>query len=127
MKKNILSIILCFMFILSAVGLVSCSDGKSEDDNYKFIELTLDNYEYYLTISSQLVNSVNISGGRIRLYYYTVYISGAINGIYEDCVLYLKNGSEIKLNASGNANTSRTINNGEDSFNVVKVEGKIRI
>ncbi|MBO4623810.1 MAG: hypothetical protein J5691_08055 [Bacilli bacterium] len=123
-----------FVFLLCMIGcLFGCStlsinnnvNNSQVDDieESKDIVLTLDNYEYYLTIRTQFRSS-EVRGGW-RASFYDVYISGAIFGLYKDCVLTLENGTIIKLDAAGCAQTTKTIINDKDDFVVVDVEGII--
>ena len=63
--------------------------------------------------------------GGLRASFYDVYISGAIPGLYKNCVLTLESEMIIKLDAAGCAQTSKTIINDKDDFVVVSVEGII--
>lgn len=123
MKK---SFIIVFLFCLLCCCSCNKKNNQKEDQTIE-IPLTLENYEYYLTITSIYNNTVTAQQGNYRCSTYDVFIDGAVDGLYVDCVLYLENGKNIKLNAAGYAQTAKSISNGEDSFKVVKVEGKIII
>lgn len=129
MKKRFLFGVYLSLFVaVCTIGFCGCNsgnNGENDSENTNEIELTLDNYKYYLTITSYLKDSGSYGGGTYRYASYDVYISGAINGIYQGCVLYFKNEKKLTLDAGGNAQTERSVVNGEDSFTVEKVEGKI--
>lgn len=95
MKKRFLFGVYLSLFVaFYTIGFCGCNSGNNGEDNSENtneIELTLDNYKYYLTITSYLKDSGSYGGGTYRYASYDVYISGAINGIYQGCVLYFKN------------------------------------
>ena len=100
--KKILASLLAVMFILSCFSLVACNNENTDNSEIEdsFIELTIDNYNYYLSISKVLTES------RFSFNIYQVTITGAISGIYYGCIIYYKegeNGSEqkVNLNAAG--------------------------
>lgn len=136
-KNNIL-IAGCYLIVLSFVFLFGCSTpqntnnntGSQETDSQEdFVELTLSNYNYYLTIDRTQTDSGSVSYGSYRWATYKVTIYGAVSGIYKNCSLsYKKTGSdtetEIKLNASGYGSFSITLVNYEE-FQFTKASGKI--
>ncbi len=113
------------IFCFSACNNTSSKSTNNNTNNLTEIALTLDNYSYYLTITSQRTGGGSAAGGTLHYSSYDVYINGAISGIYNNCSLTLKSGKVIKLNASGSAQTTKNIVNGEDNFIVVSVEGTI--
>ena len=124
--KNFSLILLTFLvFSFTACNNNTTNNNLNNKTNNKEIALTLENYSYYLTITSQLTKNGIFAGGSYRYANYNVYISGAISGIYNNCSLTLKSGKIIKLNASGSAQTTKSIVNGEDNFIVESVEGTI--
>lgn len=132
MKNVCLSIVFILLLSSSFFGCGSCSleninntpTDNSVEEN-KDIKLTLENYDYYLSIRFVYKDSAIRNGGGWRCYFYDVYISGSIPGLYKDCSLTLENGYVINLDASGGAQTSKTIINDKDSFVVVEVSGTI--
>ena len=125
MKKRIFTgLIVCFIAILSIFGFTAC-DKNSTEKTENSIELTMENYSYLLSITTQLTDSGSIAGGSYRYASYEVYINGAVSGLYVNCALTLESGKKILLNASGFAQTTKSVVNGKDSFKIVEVEGKI--
>lgn len=119
------------------IGLTGCwgnqnSGDDNKEDNSHIIELSLSNYEYYLSIDKVKTESGSAMQGSYRYAAYKVTVSGAVSGLFEDCRLYYKIGDgaerEVKLNAAGFAtfNYSWSSNmNGDFSF--TRAEGKIII
>ena len=128
-KRNFLCLTIFFLVILFSLGLSACDKNNIKENAYEenvnSIELTLENYSYFLTITTQRKDSGSIAGGSYRYANYDVYINGAVNGIYVNCSLTLESGRKIMLNASGFAQTTKSIVNGKDSFKIVEVEGTI--
>lgn len=144
MKKKYLAF--CVLFVLLLVAMFSLPACAKKDDSTapaeeeKFIELNMDNYDYYLSIDSIQTNMSSV-GSFGTSYSYKVTIAGAINGIYRDCTvkykIIKKNMSSInnedqeeeftiKLNAAGFA----TFNYGyvnRGSFQILDVQGCIII
>ncbi len=119
--------------ILSALSLTCCacnapsSTNTSEEESY--VELTLENYDYYLSILETLTESGVLMGGSLRYAVYQVTINGAVDGLYENCTLTYKykNSNEthdVSLNAAGFANFKYTVSNG-NTISFVAATGKI--
>ena len=127
-KKIIVCLLLVMFIMLNIVLLSGCENANNEQIEDNYIELTMDNYEYYLTFTRVNTGSGNIASGTYRYATYDLTISGAIYGIYVDCVIFYNNNkSSIKLNAAGNAQTSYSIVNGSSSFVISNVSGRIYI
>ncbi len=133
----LLSALTVFLMVFWFTG---CDLGEGEtpegNDEPRSIELTMDNYDYYLSIDTVCTSSTVLGGGRMQIWSYKVTIMGAISGIYENCSLfYRQNGEEIehevKLNAAGYATFSYSITSGmaHDTglLSYVRVQGKILI
>ena len=130
----LLSALTVFLMVFWFTG---CDLGEGEtpegNDEPRSIELTMDNYDYYLSIDTVHTGSTVLGSGSI--YSYKVTITGAISGIYENCSLfYQQNGEEIeheiKLNAAGFATFSYNITSGfhgKGNISYVRVQGKILI
>lgn len=125
---------------LMAFGFTGCDLGGDKtaggDDEPQSIELTMDNYDYYLSIDTVCTSSDVFGGGHFHISSYKVTITGTISGIYENCSLfYQQDGGEIehevKLNAAGYATFSYSITSGfaenSGSISYVRVQGKILI
>ncbi len=140
-KKRLAWLLLAALTVLlMAFGFTGCNLGGGEtpegDDEPQSIELTIDNYEYYLSIDTVCTSSNVYGGGYFHISSYKVTIMGAISGIYENCSLfYQQNGEEIehevKLNAAGYATFSYSITSGlgddRGSISYVRVQGKILV
>lgn len=127
--KKILTRLLASILILVCFSLVACNNENSDNTENSFIELTIDNYNYYLTISEVLTGSGNVAGGSYRYASYQATISGAINGIYDGCIIYYKLGQDgnqqkVTLNAAGFAQFNYSVVNGANII-YTKVEGRI--
>ena len=129
--RLLLLIVVILIFMLLLVGCWDgfiCDCNKSESDA-QTIDLTIDNFEYYLSISKVLTDSVSAAG--MRFSSYTVTVLGAISGLYQDCSIYYKIGDgeerEIKLNAQGFAEFSYSVGTNTGNFEYTRVKGKIVI
>lgn len=131
--KKIISVLLTFF--LSLICFSACSiendNDNDNDDTHNIVTLTTDNYNYYLNLDPISTGSGSALGGSLRWTSYKMTITGAVNALYVDCVLYYKTQEEqqeksINLNASGFATFTYTLTLG-DSFNVVRVEGEIHL
>ncbi len=101
MKRILAAILIFVLLLLCACGETNEEVEPQEKDEY--IELTMENYEYYLTIQS--VKTVEkFIAGELR-HYYDVTIYGAVDGVYKDCVIVF-NGRILNLNAAGFAEFS---------------------
>ena len=126
-----------FVFILSISMILfsttACwwNDDTSGNKKDNYIELSLSNYEYYLSIDQVKTDSGSALQGSFRYVSYKVTISGAISGLFQDCKLYYKLGNEeekeVKLNAAGFATFNYTWSTNSGSFSFTNVEGKIII
>lgn len=140
-KKRLAWLLLAALTVLlMAFGFMGCDLGGDKtaggDDEPQSIELTMDNYDYYLSIDTVCTSSTVLGGGRMHILLYKVTITGAISGIYENCSLfYQQNGEEIehevKLNAAGYATFGYTVTLGlaydKGDISYVRVQGKILI
>lgn len=113
--------LLAVMFILSCFSLVACNNENTDNSEMEdsFIELTIDNYDYYLSISKVLTHSGSYLGGSLHIASYQATVTGAISGIYDGCIIYYKlgqDGSEqtVTLNAAGFAQFTYSVVNGEN-------------
>ncbi len=134
MKKIFKFNVMTLLFILSFISIftfIGCSSDEEEVED-TFIELTLSNYEYYLSLDSELLDYGSVAGGSYRYSSYKMTVYGAVNGIYEDCVIYYKFGENSttehsqKLNISGYATFNYSVVNGKNLI-ICRVEGKIYI
>jgi hypothetical protein len=128
MKKNLARFLACILFLV-CFSLVACDNENRDSAENSYIELTVDNYDYYLSISKVLTDSGSYAGGSFRYASYQATISGAINGIYDGCIVYYKLGQDgdlqtVTLNAAGFAQFNYTVVNGENII-YTKAEGKI--
>lgn len=122
--KNKLGKIITFL-VAAMLGTIffiftGCQYGEGNNDanEEQKIELTLNNFEQYLSIDKTVTDSGSLAGGSYRYVSYKVTIYGAIDGLYQDCVLYYKIGNgeerEIKLNVAGYATFNYRKVNGND-------------
>lgn len=128
--KRLLKIVVCLIACIICFGLTGCfgtsnnnGSGQSSVEN-DYIELTIDNYDYYLTIDDSVVS--NFTAASTRFYCHRVTIYGALSGIYSDCVLHYKyngNEMEVKLNVAGYATFDYTVSSGRLVY--TRVSGKI--
>ena len=123
----LVAVLATFTFFFAGCGdglICNCNSSNSASQT---INLTMDNYEYYLSISKVLTDSVSAAG--MRFSSYTVTVLGAISGLYQDCSIYYKIGDgeerEIKLNAQGFAEFSYSVGTNTGSFEYTRVKGKI--
>ena len=105
-------------------------DNNSTDDT-EIVELTMDNFQYYLSISS-VTTSTTWVGTMGNAYVIRVTISGAVQGLYKDCSIFYKIGKdgaeqEVKLNAAGFAQFSYGVSDWGGSFQYPRVTGQIII
>lgn len=141
-KKRLAWLLLASLtvLLLMAFGFTGCDLGGDKtaggDNEPQSIELTMDNYDYYLSIDTVCTSSNVFGGGYFHISSYKVTITGAISGIYENCSLfYQQNGEEIehevKLNAAGYATFSYSITSGlgddRGSLSYVRAQGEILI
>lgn len=107
----------------------SNTDGGNNTGNSKSIDLTLSNYEYYLSIDEELTSSGSALQGSFRYASYKVTVTGAVNGLYQGCSLYYKVGDtaekEVKLNASGYATFNYSWSTNSGNFSFTRATGKI--
>ena len=136
-KKRLAQMLLAALTaLLLAFGLTGCDLGGNKtvggDDEPQSIELTMDNYDYYLSIDTVLTSSTVLGGGQFHISSYKVTITGAISGIYKNCSLfYQQDGGEseyeVKLNAAGYATFSYNITSGmyhnTGSISYVRIQG----
>ncbi len=129
--KKLLTIIMAFLCMI----FCACSPNKDSTDSSidvpDYIELTIENYEYYLSIQKVKTDSGSFMGGSRRWVSYAATINGTVYGLYENCILsYKYNDSEqiydIKLNASGFATFEYTVVNG-NNISYVAASGRIHI
>ena len=134
MRKDLLLVwIIVFMLLFGSVA-VSClkvsetENSETENSNWNVIDLTIDNYDYYLSIDMTTTSSGTVAGGTIHYYSQQVTINGAVYGLYQDCSLFYKVGDkeekQVKLNAAGFAKFNYTSANGK-YLHFVRAEGKI--
>lgn len=123
----LVAVIIAFTFAFTGCGdggLCTCNKSNGATQT---INLTMANYEYYLSISKVLTDSVSAAG--MRFSSYTVTVLGAISGLYQDCSIYYKIGDdeerEIKLNAQGFAEFSYSVGTNTGSFKYTRIKGKI--
>lgn len=114
--------------VLSLFCFVGCNFGQEDETE---ISLTTDNYKYYLNLDSVCTGSGSAAGGSFRWSSHKLTITGAIDGLYVDCVLYYKTTDEgkeqpIELNASGFATLNYSVSNSL-KFIIVRAEGSIYI
>ena len=127
MKKLVIGIL---SVILSLFCFIGCNFAQEETTE---ISLTTDNYTYYLNLDKVCTGSGSAAGGSFRWASYKLTITGAIDGIYEDCVLYYKTTDEgkeqpIELNASGFATLNYSVPFSAYNslkFMIVRAEGSI--
>ncbi len=118
MKRILAAILIFVLLLLCACGETNEDVESQEKDEY--IELTMENYEYYLTIQEVLTDKTFLAGS--THYYYTATIYGAVNGLYKDCVIVF-NGRILNLNAAGFAEFSYV----DTKPKVTSVSGRIYI
>ncbi len=133
--KRLLRNISC-MLILATIFFCACGNQDKDDEsndsgNDEYIELTLENYDYWLSIDATLTDSGSAAQGSYRWATYSATINGAVSGIFEDCeIWYSFEGSDtihtVKLNASGFAKFSYSVVNGKD-IQYVGASGKIYV
>ncbi len=132
--KKILTIIIAFLCIM----FCACSPNKdradSSNDTPDYIELTIENYAYYLSIQKVKVRTyTNHSvGGSTTYVFYDVTVNGAIDGLYENCVLTYKDKQseqtrDVPLNAAGFATFTCSITTLDDNISYVAASGRIYI
>ena len=114
--------------MLFSVCFVGCNFSQEESTE---ISLTTDNYTYYLNLDNVCTDSGSAAGGTFHWSSHKLTITGAIDGLYVDCVLYYKTTDEgtekeIKLNASGFATLNYILSNSL-KFTIVRAEGSIYI
>lgn len=132
-KTKLLRLLLLIaVIVILTISFAGCWDGfvcncNNSENNSQTITLTMANYEYYLSISKVLTDSVSAAG--MRFSSYTVTVMGAISGLYKDCSIYYKIGDgderEIKLNAQGFAEFSYSVGSNTGSFEYTRVKGII--
>lgn len=107
------------------------TDEKESETIENSIELTMENFEYYLSIDEVVISSGSAAGGTIRYATYKVTVSGAINGLFQGCSLYYRIGDgnecEVKLNAAGFATFNYVASNQTGQFAFTRATGKIII
>ena len=120
---------LVFIMVLSFCCLGGCGRIPKKSS---IITLSMDNYEYYLTIDSDCISSSSIVAAGKTWYFstYKVTISGALEGLYVDCSLYYRTSEsgqiqKLKLNAVGFGTLTYERTNGVEKFIVARVEGEI--
>lgn len=138
--KKILLVYLVVCFI--SICLCGCGDenntGNSvnnteNSETLDYISLDTSNCYYYLSIDDSLVSSERWNSSLVSsVSNYKVVISGAVSGLFSDCVLtfeYKSNGNvkqeTVQLNAAGFASFSYGIVNAGYRAKVVSCEGKI--
>lgn len=133
MKNKIKSLLIIFVAVIicsTPLIFTGCGNGN-ENSQPQYKELTMDNYNYYLSIDKTLTDSGSALQGSIRYSSYKVTINGAVSGLFEDCSLYYKIGDgnkiEVKLNAAGFASFNYTQTNSSGNFQFCDAKGKIYI
>ena len=125
MKKIVAMILSCLLAICCLVGCDILTQNKDDEP----ISLTMDNYDYYLTINTVCTSSGSAAGGTVHYATYQKTFMGALNGVYKDCVITYQvadNNKEVSLNVAGYAQISYSLVNSE-TFSIVDVRGEIYI
>ena len=116
--------IVAILLLVVCLGLFAGCGGSDGDET---VDLTTENYTYYLSLDTVLLESGTAGGMRYWSKKLTVY--GAVSGQYVDCVLYYKIGDSeeksIKLNASGYGTLRYSESSNNGSFSITRVSGKI--
>lgn len=131
--KNKIKLSVLFVLIVAICSfsfiVAGCNNKEIEEDSTTYIELSMDNYSYYLSIDTLHTGSTHTAV--IRADSYKVTVSGAVNGLYKDCSLFYQIGSgqerEVKLNAAGFATFNYSVSTNSGSFKYVRVKGQIII
>ena len=122
------------LFMIAVCSLYGCDiskDANSSTAEPNYIELNIDNYDYLLTIDKVTTNSGKGAGVSWSRQQVTIY--GALNGIYEDCVLTYRLGDSgtaqtVRLNISGYATFNYTWTSAmTGKFEFIDASGKIYI
>ncbi len=127
MKKT-----LAFIMLTLSLALCGCNGNKNAvdtSDSNQRIQLNVENYNYYLSIQKTLMESGAVMGGTYRYSVYSVTVNGAVNGIYENCILTYKYRDsdelhDIRLNAAGFATFKYSVVNGNE-ISYVSASGEI--
>ena len=133
MQKKFTVLIAVCLFLICGCFLVGCNNDQKDNnqkDKDEYVELTDQNYTYYLSIDNVCTNYATAANGSFRIWSYEYTTSGAVNGLYVDCIIYYQLGDgeekELPLNAAGYAKLKYQIStNSPGPFKVTKVEGKI--
>lgn len=107
-------------------------DNQNNKGLDEYIALNDSNCYYYLSIDDSQTKSENILAGGKHYFisYRKITISGAVNGLFSDCILTIEYGEnkiqkDISLNASGFATFEYTINNSSYKAKIISCKGKI--
>lgn len=131
--KKVLSFILLLVVIL---GLVACGNensanckGTKESD---YVTIDSSNYNFYFSIDDSYITSSSVASsvGMLTSITRKITISGAVNGIYSDCLIVFEYGKDktqqtLKLNAAGFASFEYTINSSTYIAKIVSCSGKL--
>ncbi|MCM1534122.1 MAG: hypothetical protein NC099_05670 [Corallococcus sp.] len=129
-RRYVYLLIFVTMIIFLFLTFAGCWDdfGSNPNNKDQIIELTMDNYEYYLSIDKVLNNHGNAANGSIHYWNYNCTIYGAVSGLYKDCSITYMLGEtehEVKLNAAGFASFSYTESTKRGAFKFTNVKGVI--
>ena len=124
----LVSVMIATSFLFAGCWDELFGDGNSTDDT-EIIELTMDNFEYYLSISHVTTSSMWV-GTMGHAYEISATISGTVQGLYKDCSIFYKIGKdgaehEVKLNAAGFAEFSYGTSDWGGGFQYTRVTGQI--
>ena len=120
--KKLFAMFPCLFLLL--FPLSACATEKPQEAQTTTIEVTLDNYEYYLTKRSYVINdSIDSRLGKVVGCEFT----GAVNGIYDVTVYWqttfvVTEQHELHLNAAGYGTLSYLTTR---NFKIVNVTGTI--
>ena len=116
--------IVAILLLVVCLGLFT---GCGGNDGGETVDLTAENYTYYLSLDTVTLESATAGGQRFWSKKLTVY--GAVSGQYVDCVLYYKIGDgeekSFKLNASGYGTLRYSESSNGGKFSITRASGKI--
>lgn len=125
MKKFLAILALSLVCVISAIGFVGCGDTNTSSMKKHEIELTLDNYLFYLDVNTSIYNgsSPYVFNGCLT---YAFYDTVCVSFEYVKSYSYGEPTTQtyvLQLNANGHG--SAPVKDGNTTVNLVDISGKV--